>query len=279
MPDPRTHAWRADLAAEHLRETVRAPRYAAGRETQATGAVLALHARPDPESGRVSELLFGERFTVYDQSDGWAWGQGAADGYVGYVRTCHLSDSLTAHSHTVSALRSIMFSRPDLRSRPLMMLHLNSRVAVETVRGGYAKVAGGGWVPERHLAPAGDHARDHVAVARLFLGAPYLWGGRSSLGLDCSGLAQLALTRAGRPAPRDSDQQEAEVGVPVAGGVGAARTGDLLFTAGHVAMLSGAGRVLHANAHHMAVCEEPASVFLDRLRAAGLTLTSVRRPE
>jgi len=271
--DPRVVAWRADLAAEHLRGAIRADRYVRGRDMQLRVPLAGLFEHPGGEAQRVSELLFGERFTVYDEADGWAWGQCAADGYVGYTAADGLTATVVDPTHAIGVLRTVAFLRPDLRSRPVAMLHMNSPVAVGAREGGYSAIAGSGWVPDRHLVPVGSPADDHVAVARMFLGAPYLWGGRSSLGVDCSGLVQLALARTGIRAPRDSDQQEAALG----GTVVEAGTGDLVFTTGHVALVSGADRVLHANAHHMAVREEPLADFLARLDATGLAVSSIRR--
>lgn len=271
--DPRVLAWRADLAAEHLRGTKSADRHVRGREMQLRVSLAGLFEHSDGEAQRVSELLFGERFTVYDEADGWAWGQCATDGYVGYTAADGLTDALVDPTHVVGVLRTVAFSRPDLRSRPVAMLHMNSPVTVGAREGGYSAIAGGGWIPDRHLVCVDDPADDHVAVARMFLGAPYLWGGRSSLGVDCSGLVQLALARTGIRAPRDSDQQEAALG----GTVDEAGTGDLVFTTGHVALVSAADRVLHANAHHMAVREEPLADFLARLDATGLAVSSIRR--
>ncbi len=271
--DPRVHPWRADLAAAHLRGTIRADRYVRGRDMQLCVPLAGLFEHPDGEAQRVSELLFGERFTVYDETDGWAWGQCTADGYVGYAAATALTATLVEPTHAVGVLRTVAFSRPDLRSRPVAMLHMNSPVAVGAREGGYSAVAGSGWVPDRHLVPVGSPADDHVAVARMFLGAPYLWGGRSSLGVDCSGLVQLALARTGIRAPRDSDQQEAALGRTVV----EPGAGDLVFTTGHVALVSATNAVLHANAHHMAVREEPLADFLARLDATGLAITSIRR--
>jgi cell wall-associated NlpC family hydrolase len=276
--DPREHPFREDLAASYLQGMVAAGRYADGDACKVSAGVLAMHGAPDAAAGRVSELLFGEIFTVYDHAGEWAWGQCQTDGYVGYVRAAGLTRETVAPTHEIAALRSYVFAEPDLKSRVTETVHMTSRVAVTRAVAGYCLTDAGGWISRRHLVHIGAPAPDCVVVARRYIGAPYLWGGRSSLGLDCSALVQLALARTGRLAPRDSDQQERSVGVPVDGGLAAAVPGDLLYMKGHVAMLATPSTVLHANAHHMAVAEEPLDTFLARLETMDLAVSSVRRP-
>lgn len=275
--DPREHPFRADLAASYLRDRVTAERFADGEMAKVAVGVLPLYRRPDRAIGRESELLFGERFMVYERKDGWAWGQNQSDGYVGYVDAAALGPEVGAPSHEIIVPRTHAFTRPDLKTPPVALLHLTSRVAVDGEENGYCRIDCGGWVPRRHLRPIGAAGPDPVASARLFMHTPYLWGGRSSIGLDCSGLVQLALMNAGRSAPRDTDQQERALGSRVEGGLDAAVPGDLLYLKGHVVILSAPDRVLHANAHHMAVAEEPLQAFLARMTGLGLSVTTVRR--
>ncbi|MEC8084689.1 MAG: NlpC/P60 family protein, partial [Pseudomonadota bacterium] len=233
---------------------------------------------PAPAPRRDSELLYGERFTVFETAVGWAWGQNQTDGYVGYVAAGNLAPLGDAPppSHEVTALRTPVLPAPDLKEPATDYLHLTCRVAVTGRNGDYLAFAGG-WLFAAHLAPLTALDADVIATARRFLHTPYLWGGRSSFGLDCSALVQLALARAGRAVPRDSDQQEAALGTLVPGGVAAAEAGDLVFCPGHVGWVSGPDRLLHANAHHMAVDEEPLSAFVARIAARGLAISSVRR--
>ena len=278
-PDPRAWPVRTDLAADFLRGQVVRDRYASGVHYRVRVDVLSLRARPDKAAGRVSELLFGEDILVYDIDGAWAWGQCQTDGYVGYARIDGLAEAQdTAPDHEPVVLRSTVYSRPDFRSEPVRPLHLGSRLTVLDRHADYVLTDAGGWVFARHLERFGQCREPHVAAARRFLGTPYLWGGRSSFGLDCSALVQLALARAGRAAPRDSDQQEAAVGGVVEAGIAAAMCGDLLYMPGHVAMMTTNDRVIHANVHHMAVEEEPLEAFLRRLTALNLTITTVRRP-
>lgn len=276
--DPREHPFRADLAASYLQGRVTAARFSDGETMTVRAGVTAVRARPDPGAMRISELLFGERFTAYERSGGWAWGQSLIDGYVGYVAVEALADGVADPDHEVAATRTYAFAEPDLKTEPLVTLHMTTRVRVSDRSGGYARIDGGGWVSEGHLVPVGRYDADPVAVGRRLLGAPYLWGGRSSFGVDCSGFTQLVLARIGRSAPRDSDQQERSVGAVVTTGLESAVAGDLLFMRGHVVMVTGPGMVIHANAHHMAVAEEPLADLLRRLDAMNLPITTIRRP-
>ncbi len=276
--DPRIHPFRPDLAAAWLEGAVEAERFAEGEAAAVAAEVLPLRAAPDERAERSSELLFGEAFTVYGRDGGWAWGQCAADGYVGYVAEDGLGPPVGEPTHSVSAPRAIAFSEPDHKSPPAATLHMTGPARAAGEEAGYILVEGAGWTPDCHLAPVGAYTRDIVGTARLFVGTPYLWGGRSGLGMDCSGFAQVVLARTGRAAPRDSDQQERSVGRPAPGGLRRARPGDLMFLPGHVAVVSTRGRIVHASAFHMAVVEEPLDGFLRRVAEIGAEVTSVRRP-
>ena len=261
-----------------------AERFVDGQITKVAFDVVPLRGGPDTAVSRISELLFGENFTVYERIGTWAWGQCQTDGYVGFAPADGLSNDTVAATHEVSALRTYVFEKPDLKSWPVATLHMTSRVLVSDEAHGYCLTDAGGWVSRRHLVQIGAGSdlqkdkSDLITAARSFLGAPYLWGGRSSLGLDCSGLVQLALMRTGRSAPRDSDQQERCVGAIVENGLASGvQGGDLLFMNGHVVVVSAPGRVLHANAHHMCVAEEPLDGFLARSAVMGLAVTTVRR--
>ncbi|MDA1309809.1 MAG: NlpC/P60 family protein [Proteobacteria bacterium] len=281
--DPREHPFRESVAASYLQGKVDAERFVDGQIMKVTAGVAPLRGAPEAAASRISELLFGENFTVYDRIGPWAWGQCQTDGYVGFAPADGLAHDTVTATHEVSALRTYAFEKPDLKSWPVTTLHMTSRLAVSDEAHGYCLTDAGGWVSRRHLMQIGagaglaDTKSDLITAARCFLGAPYLWGGRSSLGVDCSGLVQLALMRSGRSAPRDSDQQERCVGAIVENGIADVQAGDLLFMKGHVVVVSGPDRVLHANAHHMCVAEEPLDRFLARVAAMGLAITTVRR--
>ncbi|MET3353538.1 UNVERIFIED_ORG: cell wall-associated NlpC family hydrolase [Xanthobacter viscosus] len=277
MPlDPRLTPARPDLASAALKGQVEAARYVEGDLRRVAVPVAPLRRRPASDAPLETQALFGETVRVFeDDPEGWSWVQLEADRYVGYLPTEALAAPGTAPTHTVRALRTFLFPGPDIKLPPREALVLGSKVAVREVRGGFA-VTPDGFLPIVHLAEPAEREGDFVAVAARFLGVPYLWGGRSSLGLDCSGLVQTALAAAGVAAPRDSDMQEAALGkaLPLDA---EPRRGDLLFWPGHVGIVEAADTLLHANAFHMAVAREPLAEALTRIAAAGLALRSIRR--
>ncbi len=184
-------------------------------------------------------------------------------------------------THKVSALRTFAFPGPSIKLPPLEALPFGARLAIARVEDRLAVTRSGAYVPAPHLASLDFVESDFVAVAERFLGVPYLWGGKTALGIDCSGLVQVALTAAGHICPRDSDMQEAALGTPVASPEKAGRLqrGDLVFWKGHVAIVRDPDTLIHANAFHMAVALEPLAEALARIRAAGGEVTSVRRIE
>ena len=275
LQDPRLNAYRADLADETLRGLVDAPRYVKGEPRQVAAPVLPVRREPRFDATLDTEALLGETVIVFDESEGWAWVQLARDAYVGYMPSAGLARDIVAPTHRVAALRTYVYREPDGKAPALHLLSLNARVTCEAEEGKFVALARGGFVPARHLVPEGEAAPDHVAVAESFLGAPYLWGGRTSVGLDCSGLVQLAAEAAGHVCPRDADMQAAELGQKV--DPGALRRGDLVFWEGHVGIMTSPTHLLHANAHHMAVELEPFALARERIRAAGYEVTCVRR--
>ncbi len=258
-PDPRIHAWRDDLADRRLKDTVSARRYARGRDHRIKSGVANLHKAPDSGAMMVSQALKGEIFRVFDKRDEWVWGQLETDSYVGYLRAEHLTSDMTDPGHRLAVPRSFLYPRADMKAPPTGWLSLNTAVTVSSEEGDFAQLAGGGFVFQRHLAPMNETASDFVTVAESLVGTPYLWGGRTSLGLDCSALVQMALLACGLRAPRDSDQQEDRLFTPLPHGYGNAEPGrgDLVFWPGHVAIVQDRNRLLHANGHHMMVVSEP----------------------
>jgi cell wall-associated NlpC family hydrolase len=256
---------RADLAAEHLRGEVVAARYAVGQPRRVCVPLLALTAAASDGAELATQLVFGEAFTVYElRDDGFAWGQAELDGYVGYVRSEGLGVA-PGGSARVTAPWSQVYKRPEVRARVRIDLPCLAEVAVAGTTGAFARLRGGGFVPRAHLAPAGT---DFVSQAERFTGAPYLWGGRSARGIDCSGLVQVALQACGQRAPRDSDMQAALLGFELPAET-PLRRGDLMFWNGHVGLMRDAETLLHANAHHMAVASEPLAQAAARILASG----------
>ena len=276
--DPRVTPARADLAARHLEGKVQAARFVEGRVYEVIEAQAPLRREPRPDAPLETEALKGERVTIYDANgEGWAWGQLAADGYVGWLPDNALAPPGATPTHKVTALRTLVFPGPSIKLPPLEALPLGARLVIARIEDRMAVTQSGAYVPAAHLAPLDWNETDFVAVAERFLGTPYLWGGKTALGLDCSGLVQVALTACGVACPRDSDMQEAALGTAVSTDPLTLKRGDLIFWKGHVAIVRDRGSLLHANAYHMAVAIEPISSAVARIRNAGSEITSVRR--
>jgi cell wall-associated NlpC family hydrolase len=273
MSDPRLTPARPDLAAASLRGQVSAERYVEGRRVQIAVALAALRRRPDPAASLETQALYGETLAVYEERDGWAWGQLERDGYVGYLKASALGEPQPA-THRVAALRTHAYPGPNIKLPPAMALPLGARIAMAAESGDFLLDGQGRCYWKRHLAPAESAEPDFVAVAETFLHAPYLWGGRTSEGIDCSGLTQAGLTAAGIAAPRDSDMLE-KLGTSVDGPL---KRGDLVFWRGHVGIMQDAQRLLHANGWHMSVVSEPLTEARARIAAGGGgEITSIRR--
>jgi cell wall-associated NlpC family hydrolase len=276
--DPRLTPARADLAAKHLEGKVKVARYVEGRVREVIEPQAPLRREPRPDAPLDTEVLKGERVTIYDTNgEGWAWGQLASDGYVGWLPDNALTLPGAAPTHKVTALRTLVFPGPSIKQPPLEALPLGARLAIARIEDRMAVTQSGAYVPAAHLAPLGENASDFVAVAERFLGTPYLWGGKTALGLDCSGLVQVALTACGVACPRDSDMQEAALGTAVPADPSALIRGDLIFWKGHVAIARDRSNLLHANAYHMAVAIEPIADAVVRICNAGSEITSIRR--
>jgi len=233
------------------------------RQVVVPSASLRRGAAVDAE--QIDQLLFGEQFEMLDEVGIWAFGQAKRDGYVGYVEAAALGAQGAAPTHTVRALRTYGYTGPSIKTAPVGLYSMNALVSAEGREGRFIKTAGG-WFVEEHLAPVDQSAEDFVAVAERFVGTPYFWGGRTSVGLDCSGLVQQALYAVGQACPRDSDQQAA-MGTPVP--ADQLRRGDLVFWRGHVAIMISVTDIVHANGNRMAVTVEPLAEAIARTRANG----------
>ncbi|HEX2553870.1 MAG TPA: NlpC/P60 family protein [Microvirga sp.] len=278
--DRRVTPHRPDLADERLRGQVEAERFSAGTVMRVSAPSTGVRRHPSPDAPLDTEALMGELVTVYDEHEGWAWGQIHTDGYVGYLSAEALSPPHLEPTHRIGALRTFVYQGPNLKLPVMGFLTLNAAVAVTERQGEYARLATGGWVHAAHLTDLDAHAPDFVAVAERFVGTPYLWGGRTSLGLDCSGLVQTALAAAGIAAPRDSDMQEAALGNPVAlrPDLSGLARGDLVFWKGHVGIMLDAERLIHANGTSMDTWVEPLGVAEARIRVKSYgPITSVKR--
>jgi len=253
MADRRITPARPDLAAAHLQGKIEAARFAEGKKHSVLAGYAALRAAPDASAEQVSELLHGEDFTVYDSRDGYAWGQAANDHYVGYVKETALGPVVQPDKR-VTALMTPVFSGPGIKFPVAFFLPLGA-VLQQQGEGDFIALPQGGFVHYRHLAPLHEHAGDFVSVAERFIGVPYVWGGKTAAGLDCSGLVQVSLQAAGIAAPRDTDMMEKALGLPV--NRAEIQRGDLVFWKGHMGVMLDRERLLHANIFHMEVFAEP----------------------
>ena len=275
MSDPRLTLARAGVASLDLEGIIAADRFIQPVAMHCAASTAALRAAPDAAALQDDQLLFGEAFDVLTEDGGFVFGQARRDGYVGYVAKAALLLRHGEPTHWVSALRTYAFAKADLKSAPLLALSMNSLVTAEEQEGRFTRIAGSGWVFEGHLSPIGVYGDDPASVAEQFFAAPYLWGGRDSIGLDCSGLVQQALYACGRACPRDSDLQAAGLGRAI-GDDDLAR-GDLVFWEGHVGIMLDETRLLHANAHHMATAIEPLAEAAARIEKVAGSPTAYRR--
>lgn len=278
--DPRVTPWRADIAAKHLEGKVKAAHFAEGQTMEVIAPQAPLRREPRPDAPLDTEALKGERATIYDaNAEGWVWGQLAGDHYVGWLPSAALAPPGPAPTHKVRALRTLVFPGPSIKLPPVEALPFGAALSIARIEDRLAITPSGGYVPAAHLAPIGDNERDFVAVAERFVGTPYLWGGKTALGLDCSGLVQIALSACGLPCPRDSDMQERALGAPLDHKSSSfeLKRGDLVFWAGHVAIARDRYSLVHANAFHMAVVIEPFDDAIARIRGMGSEIASMRR--
>jgi len=270
MLDARLHAARDDLADRRLAGQVESRRFVEGEAAQVATACAPLRGQPARERPLDSELLFGEGVLVFERRDGWAWVQSRHDGYVGYVPADALAEPYAAPSRRVAVRQTPLFTDATIKAPARTLLPFGSRIEPIGERNGLVEVAGGGWLFPDHLEPLDRPRPDPVATAHLLLGLPYVWGGRSGFGADCSGLVQLCLDASGIACPRDSDMQE---GTDACGDRlppdSPRRYGDLLFWPGHVAFALDEHRLIHATAHGLIARIEPVAAVETRVRAAG----------
>ena len=283
--DRRLNAFRPDLADVGLKGRVEAGTFAHPEAMVVITHTAPVHREPRKDAGLDTEALCGDIVSVFETGEGWAWGQLASDGYVGYLPSERLGPVVAPPTHKVRAVRTFAYPGPSMKLPKAMTLSLGTRLTVLEVQGPFAVVAGvaglaKSWVWADHLTMLERHAADPVTVAEQLLHVPYLWGGKSSLGLDCSALVQLSLDAAGILALRDSDMQEASLGHPLdmMGVAPTLRRGDLVFWKGHVGFMQDAAQLLHANGHHMLVASEPLALAAERILAkGGGPITSIRR--
>jgi len=280
MDDPRLTPARPDVAAKYLEGKVKAARFVEGEVFEIAEAIAPLRRSPALDAELMTQALRGERVTIYDRNgEGFAWGQLGSDGYVGWLPESTLTKRLSTPTHKVTALWTFAFAGPSIKTPPTHSLPMGAALEIDRQDGSFAVIDGSYYVPLQHLGPRDATAADFVAVVERFVGVPYLWGGKSAFGVDCSGLVQISLTSAGTGCPRDSDMQRDGLGRELSADESKRlQRGDLIFWNGHVAIVRDAETIVHANAHHMATVIENARDAIDRIRAAGNEIVAVKRP-
>jgi len=274
--DPRLNPFRRDIAARHLQGQVEAAQFVDGVVQEVIEPIADVRREPAHEAPLDTQALKGERITVYESSDeGWAWGQLEADGYVGYLSANALGPAGPLPTHRVCVPRTFGFPGPDIKLPPMIALPMGARIDIAREKEPFALDTFNWHYPLSHVAPLSKRQPDFVAVAESFLSVPYLWGGKSSLGIDCSGLVQIALQAASVACPRDTYMQERALGQPKT--LTELRRGDLIFWKGHVAIACDATTLIHANAHHMMVAKEPVAEAVTRIKRTGSDITAVKR--
>jgi cell wall-associated NlpC family hydrolase len=268
--DPRLTPANDRAALESLRGKVDAPRFTVGEAAQVILPSADLLTRT---GARDRQLFLGDGFTVVDRHDGMAFGQSTKDGHCGYLSEAALG-AVEAATHWVAAPGTHLYPEPRIQAREIGALPMGARVTVEGQNGSFSQTTLG-FVPTPHLRKLGDWHKDPVAVAQTFLGTPYLWGGNTRAGIDCSGLAQIAYRACGHDLPSDSDLQMG-AGKPVSEKA-ALKRGDLIFWKGHVALAMNADHIIHATAAFMAVVVEPLRSAVARIKDQGAGPVLARR--
>jgi cell wall-associated NlpC family hydrolase len=271
--DTRLFAARPDLADIRLQGRYDAKHFVEGMPAQCAVPVAGVFRSRSDDAMQLTQMLLGETLRVFERVGDWAWVQLDDDGYVGYVRSAALDNAITRPTHRVTVPLAHLYPEPNIKTQPAIAVTLNAALTITGTSGDFHTLASGQYIYAVHASTA--VASDFVALAEQFLHTPYLWGGKTVLGIDCSGLVQTALQACGIGAPRDSDMQEQGLGNDVSGEK--RKRGDLVFWKGHVGIMQDAKTLLHANGHHMMVVSEPLQVAVERIASKGSAVTAIKR--
>ncbi|EJF81295.1 NlpC/P60 family protein [Bartonella doshiae] len=279
--DPRLHAFRNDLADKRLETEISAQRFVEGEKKRVNIAVAGLFKESNKKSERQTECLLGEDLLIFEQKETMSWGQSLKDGYVGYIETAALCTSSIKQTHIVSVPRTFQYLQTDLRKPMEYSLSMGSKVTVvdqtEVRDVMYSVLENGKAIISRHLSPIGRVYEDYVTVAETFIHTPYLWGGVSGFGIDCSGLIQLSMMMTGKMVLRDTDMQQKTIGIPLTDDDKLQR-GDLIFWKGHVAIMVDHENIIHASGYSMDVTIEPLEEAITRIAKKNEYPIAKRRP-
>jgi cell wall-associated NlpC family hydrolase len=276
--DSRLHAFRADLADVKLRSRVDARKFVEGVAMEVVVPVATLHREASVTAMQTTQALLGERLMAFEATSEWVWAQLTRDGYVGYIAKATISVELTNPTYRVSVPATFLYPLPDIKSQPPVSLPMNARLAIVESDERFSKLSNGQHVFTNHIQPLNETETDFVSVAEKFLDVPYYWGGKTSQGLDCSGLVQTSLEACGIFSPRDTDMQEMQLGQSLLiNDLDGLRRGDLVFWKGHVGIMADQKTLLHANGYHMMTVKEPLSEAVARIASTYGPVTSIRR--